>query len=81
MEVQVKINTNEYVECELTDYGRRMIESLRFKPEFKEDTNVIRIQLWELMNRLGEHVFNGAEQVIEGNIITYTAETKREWEK
>ncbi len=76
MSIRVNINTNEYVECELTEFGKLAISQRGYKPEFKGETNFIKIQLWELMNELGDSMFNGSEQSIVGNRITIMANTK-----
>ncbi len=68
-EMKVEININEYVTCELTDFGMRQIKKRGHKPEIIKD-NLIRIQLWELMNTLGDSMFNGSEQSIYMNKIT-----------
>ena len=80
MDIEISINTNEYVECELTEFGKVAISQRGFKPEFKGKTNFIKIQLWELMNSLGDAMFNGAEQSIVGNRITYVESTSKPWD-
>ena len=73
------ININEFVECELTEYGKKAISQRGFKPDFKTGTNIIKIQLWQLMNNLGDSIFNGAEQCIAGNkIIIHHNKLKKE---
>jgi hypothetical protein len=75
MNVEININLSEYVECELTEYGKKAISQRGYKPEFKRGTNFIKIQLWELMNELGDSLFNGAEQSIVNNRITIIGDT------
>lgn len=74
MNIEININTNEFVECELTEHGKREISKRGYKPEFKSG-NFIKIQLWELMQELGDSMFNGADQSIVGNRITIIAKT------
>jgi hypothetical protein len=70
--MKIEININEYVECELTSHGLDLMNINGFKPDFIVG-NWIRIQLWELMAQLGEHIFNGSEQSILDNKITLTS--------
>ena len=70
MDIEINININEYVECELTEFGKLEIQRRGYKPEFIRGTNFIKIQLWELMNNLGDSLFNGSEQSIVSNRIT-----------
>ena len=74
MNIEVNMNINEFVECELTEHGIKEIAKYGFKPEFSSG-NFIRIQLWELMFNLGESIFNGSDQSIVGNRITMVAKT------
>ena len=67
--MKAEININEYVHCELTDYGMEAIQQRGYKPEIIKD-NLIKIQLWELMHQLGDSIFNGSEQSIYMNKIT-----------
>lgn len=71
--MKVEININEYVWCELTDHGMEMIQRRGYRPEIIKD-NLIKIQLWELMNNLGDAVFNGSEQSIYMNKISISNE-------
>lgn len=75
MKVEINISLNEYVECELTEFGKLAISQRGYKPKFKGETNFIRIQLWELMNNLGDAMFNGSEQSIVDNRITIVGDT------
>jgi hypothetical protein len=68
--MKIEANINEYVECELTDRGMHNIRSRGFNPEIIKG-NRIKIQIWELMNNLGDSVFNGADQQIVDNKITF----------
>ena len=67
--MKVQININEYVQCGLTEHGMEMIRRRGLKPEIIKD-NLIKIQLWELMNNLGDSMFNGSQQCIVDNILT-----------
>ncbi|MGI9569042.1 MAG: hypothetical protein ACR2PH_04715 [Desulfobulbia bacterium] len=74
----ISINLNDYVECELTDFGVKMITREGFNPEYIGSSgNMIRIQLWELMNEFGDCVFNGADNVIVGNTISINKENNK----
>ena len=80
MNIEISINTNEYVECELTEFGRDIANRDGINLNFKGETNFIKIQLWGLMNLLGAEMFNGSEQSIVGNRITYVGATSKPWD-
>ena len=80
MNIEISINTNEYVECELTEFGKEQIVRRGYRPKFKGATGFIKIQLWELMHELGDSMFNGSEQSIVDNRITYVGTTSKPWD-
>lgn len=65
-EVKIDFSINDFVKCELTDYGKEMIARRGFEPDYIQG-DVIKIQLWQLMHYLGDAIFNGAEQSIVNN--------------
>ena len=77
MNIEINMNINDFVECQLTEHGVIAISSRGYKPELSEG-NFIRIQLWELANHLGDSLFNGAEQSIVDNRITIMAKTNNQ---
>ena len=77
-----EFNINDYIKVKLTAYGcsvhmthykkylgKNYNEKI-FAPVVENEGYTI-YQLWELMNIFGEHMFNGAEQVIENNLIYF----------
>lgn len=80
MNIEISINTNEYVECELTEFGKDIAIRDGVDLDFKANTNFIKIQLWELMNLLGAEMFNGSKQSIVDNRITYVGATAKPWD-
>ena len=74
MNIEINMNINEYVECQLTEFGVMAIKTRGYKPNLK-DGNFIKIQLWELMHELGDAMFNGSEQSIVDNRITILVRT------
>lgn len=74
MNIEINMNLNEFVEVELTEAGKKAITQRGFEPDYKRfNSNFIKIQLWELMNNLGDSIFNGSDQVIVDNRITILA--------
>ena len=74
MVFEINLNINEYVSCELTEHGDAMIRRRGYYPKYKNG-GFLEIQLWELMQHLGDAIFNGSEQSIVGNRITIVGHT------
>lgn len=78
-----EINLNDVVEVTLTDKGLQLykdnVESLTIPNQYKyylydnlhtsNEGIILRIQLWELMNIFGDHLYNGCEIPFKDNII------------
>tara|TARA_R110002096_G_C14049074_1_gene673110 strand:+ start:239 stop:460 length:222 start_codon:yes stop_codon:yes gene_type:complete len=67
----VQININDYVKLDLTEHGLKQITRRGYKPEY-DSAGMLKIQLWDLMNSLGDALFNGSEQSILNNTIILT---------
>lgn len=77
-----QFNINDIIKVKLTEHGRNM-HAQNYKKYLGENFNkkyylpaidkegFTKYQLWEFMNIFGEHMFNGAEQVIENNLIYF----------
>ena len=63
------INTNDYVEVILTEHGRMLYNEVYGSNEQLSDDleEPLKIQMWEFMNIFGEHLYNGASQIIVDN--------------
>lgn len=77
-----EFNINDFIKVKLTEHGRNMhIQNYKkylgenynknFYVPKKDRQGLTKYQLWEFMNIFGEHMFNGAEQVIENNLIYF----------
>ena len=75
MNLELSININEYVECELTEHGKQVMSKKGFESDFNDGTNFIKIQLWQLMRDLGDSLSLGSEPSIVGGRITIVANT------
>jgi hypothetical protein len=79
MNIEISINTNEFVECELTASGKDIANRDGVDLDFKGNTDFIKIQLWQLMSLFGAEMFNGSDQFIVDNRITYIGSTIKPW--
>lgn len=79
-----EFNINDYIKVKLTGLGVSIhteyyMKYLEYFPMFRyaelvpyvDSEGFTKYQLWEFMNIFGEHMYNGAEQVIEKNLIYF----------
>lgn len=76
-------NINDYIKVKLTVHGYKM-HNAHYKKYLGENYNkkiyapvideegFTKYQLWEFISIFGEHMYNGAEQVIKDNLIYFT---------
>lgn len=63
------VNINDYIEVNLTEHGKMLYNEV-YGPDRQLDFNSeesLKIQMWEFMNIFGEHLYNGASQIIVDN--------------
>jgi hypothetical protein len=69
----MQFNINDSVKVRLTDYGRdilRQKQDVRHSLTHMDSEGYTKFQLWELMNRFGSHIYNGAiRQCFHANIV------------
>ena len=68
MDNLASFNINNYVHVRLTAKGRFVLHSQRIKIPAEDQNGYSRWQLWELMNTLGPHLWNGAPVPFEPTI-------------
>lgn len=89
----MKFNINEYVSFRLTPAGKKLVEKWidkTIKPHESVIPDAVsifrsqhlsgadaRFQMWEFMRIFGPHMFNGAPQYIEQNVIEIQGISKR----
>lgn len=71
----VKYNVNSHIYIKLTDYGKEIIIKKYGYSYFehcveanKEENGLYRLQLHQVMNYFGEHLFNGCEMPFETTV-------------
>jgi len=83
-----EFNINDYIKVKLTKHGQKIhisyyekfdtygVNKKFYKPEI-DNEGYTEYQLWEFMNIFGEHMFNGADQLIENNLIYFIQEDSK----
>jgi len=78
-----KINLNQKIMVKLTAHGKELyylyFQKIRFPIVKKQKPNVVgymSFQLWEFMSIFGGSMYNGAQDIIERNIIYWEGEKK-----
>lgn len=77
--MKYKFNINHHIQVKLTDVGREILKKYLEEYNFieipscyrEDDEGYISPQLWDFMNIFGEHLYNGAPQIIENNEIIF----------
>ena len=80
-------NINDCIKVKLTDYGYKLHVShyrkyftdahlQQYCLPFRDKEGYTKYQLWEFMNIFGEHMYNGADQVIQDNLIYFIEGTQ-----
>ena len=81
---KIELNINEHVEFELTEYGAKIlndknnwyaynypgVKAFQGKPEHKPG-EMMKMQLWDVMNKFGEHTSLGLETFCKNATITF----------
>ena len=79
----IKVNINDVIKVKLTDLGKEIVQKnfdeLRaWYPTIPlqtiypiDDDGYTEFQLWTFMSMFGEHLYNGAPQIIENNEIIF----------
>lgn len=60
-------NLNDYVTARLAPHGYRVARLAGI--DWSND-GTVRVQAWEFMRAFGPHLFNGCDQLFEGNLVT-----------
>lgn len=68
--MKVIMNTNDYIEVELTDHGI-MLYNDNYRHLNHSQSNPLKIQMWEFMNIFGDEFYNGAQQIVKDNKIVF----------
>lgn len=66
-------NINDFIEVELTDRGERILlndetRAILYQP-IKENSKIYRFQMWVFFGIFSKYMYNGAENIIEDNVI------------
>lgn len=69
--MRMEFNINDYVLCELTEHGANEITKRGYKPKYNNN-GLLKIQMWELMQELGDSILNGEGQCILDNRIIWS---------
>ena len=67
-----KININDICEVTLTPEGTAHLKATdhsSYLYNFNKDTNVLKIELWEIMHIFGYKLYNGCQQLFEDNQV------------
>lgn len=79
----IKVNINDVIKVKLTDLGKEIVqknfdELQAWYPTIPlqtiypiDDDGYTEFQLWAFMSIFGEHLYNGAPQIIENNEIIF----------
>lgn len=68
----MEFNINDKIKCVLTPKGEEVLRrknSISYKYNYNQETNMLIEQLWKVMNIFGGELFNFGEQLIVNNII------------
>ena len=68
----MKVNINAMCNVELTKEGieyLRRTDLTRYEISVNKETNILRTELWDIMNIFGSHLYMGAEPMFENNEI------------
>ena len=69
------MNINDKVSVTFTAYGFELFlridhDGSMYKYNYNAVTNILTIELWQLMNMFGKHIYHGSKQIFENNEIT-----------
>lgn len=79
--MNISININNKIKVKLTGFGKSILDKEvnklkqlsgvpdNYNPYETDDNGYTEFQLWQFMNIFGDHLYNGAIQVIENNEI------------